>query len=783
MTNPAARQGCSALYRFVVPVFITLLMVSVLFYPQTLVSAAAPHLTIDLITWGMVGLDSNDPASGPSNFPVGARVCNDGDAPALEVTSGWTWDSENTFINNRENSITSFTGAYAHPSLDPGACYDFYYEISITKVSAAFDTYRNFYITASINGTDSVRTPTRQIYVEHLISQNRNSTSAMTLDGTSIPVGGSMNMVVGNTYEIVLYANTATQGYNQIETFINFPNSVFRILEVHTHYSADSSPYVSNPSPFLYGNACLWDENQNSPTYQSCIGGDYKAGGSIEMHYLIQVIHSSSDQIVLTNLIYDFSGSSFHYNSDYSVGARIVNIIDPTTLTLEKAFTPGTTTVGGVSRLTFTIHNPNSASISGANFTDDLPNYLTVAGTPNASTSNCGTSAVFDPQPSDTSLSFSNGIIPANGDCLVSVNVTASQTGTLTNTSNDLFINDVDTGDNATAQLIVNTAPPTPACVPNLIMAEWTMAPATTPPNPPTPSLQAGNVGVANAIAGPGITGSISTSTGNPINSWTSYGYSSSTTLSTANNDYIELQIDSSHYSQLALSFQAQRVAAGPRNLWVYYSTSSSGPFTAIGSALTVANGSWTTYPVNLSSVQSTTGTTYIRIYGYNANNDQQGADIFFDNIRFTGCSTPAPVTITKTFNQATVAVNGVSTLTFTLSNPNSISVSGVNFSDTLPNGVTVAAIPSASTTCTGTPTWSPTSSSSTLFFGSPTGATIAANSSCTVSVNVIVSTAGIHTNISGYVNYSYVDGSTTQSATNYDQPHRVPVQGGLGIE
>jgi LPXTG-site transpeptidase (sortase) family protein len=768
MTNSAAWQGYSVLHRFIVPIIVTLLLISSLFYPQILVSAAAPHLSIDLITWGMVGLDSNDPMSGPNNFPVGAHVCNDGDAIALEVTSNWTWDSENAFINNRENSITSFTGTYAHPSLAPGACYDFYYEISITKVSAAFDTYRNFHITASINGSGLVQTPTRQLYVEHLISQNRNSTSAMTLDGNSIPVGGSMNMVVGNTYEIVLYANTATQGYNQIETFINFPNSVFRILEVHTHYSADSSPYVTNPNPFLYGDACLWDDNQNSPTYRSCIGGDYKAGGTIEMHYLIEVIHSSSDQIILTNLIYDFSGSSFHYNSDYSVGARIVNIIDPTTLTIAKTFTPSTTTVGGVSRLTFTLHNPNAASISGANFTDDLPPYLSVASLPNATTSNCGTSAVFNPQPGNTSLSFSNGSIPASGDCLVSVNVTPSQTGTLTNTSNNLFIGDVDTLDNASAQLIVNTAPPTPACVPNLIMAEWTMAPATTPPNPPTPSLQAGNVSVANALAGAGITGNISTSTGNPVNSWTSYGYSSSTTLSTANNDYIELQIDSSHYSQLALSFQAQRVAAGPRNLWVYYSTSSSGPFTAIGSALTVANGSWTTYPVNLSSVQNTTGVTYIRIYGYNANNDQQGADIFFDNIRFTGCSTPAPVTITKTFNQPTVAVNGISTLTFTLSNPNSISVSGVRFTDTLPNGVAVASTPSASTTCTGTPTWSPTAGSSSLSFGSPTGATITANTSCTVTVNVIVSTPGIHTNISGYVNYSYFDGSTTQTATNY---------------
>lgn len=33
------------------------------------------NLTVTPLTWNIIGLDSNDPASGPNLFPVGARVC------------------------------------------------------------------------------------------------------------------------------------------------------------------------------------------------------------------------------------------------------------------------------------------------------------------------------------------------------------------------------------------------------------------------------------------------------------------------------------------------------------------------------------------------------------------------------------------------------------------------------------------------------------------------------------------------------------------------------------
>src|SRR5206468_2074850 len=67
-------------------------------------TAFAPSLTITPITWGVVGLDSNQVTDGPNVFPVGARVCNTGDMAATNVQSAFVWDSANVLINPRTGS-------------------------------------------------------------------------------------------------------------------------------------------------------------------------------------------------------------------------------------------------------------------------------------------------------------------------------------------------------------------------------------------------------------------------------------------------------------------------------------------------------------------------------------------------------------------------------------------------------------------------------------------------------------------------------------------------------
>src|SRR5688572_17695680 len=151
---------------------VAVLVVS-LFQPQSRASAAA-ILTVSPITWNIIGLDSNNVNVGPNNFPVGARVCNTGDTTATNVTASFVWDSADPYINLRPGSLSTLSVT----SLAAGACTDFYFEVTVTRNSAAYDHTRRYHITATADGLGTVSTPTpRELYVEHLISQNRNTVS------------------------------------------------------------------------------------------------------------------------------------------------------------------------------------------------------------------------------------------------------------------------------------------------------------------------------------------------------------------------------------------------------------------------------------------------------------------------------------------------------------------------------------------------------------------------------------------------------------------------------
>ncbi|HJX26480.1 MAG TPA: hypothetical protein VJ885_01100, partial [Thermoanaerobaculia bacterium] len=357
---------------------------------------AAASLSIAPITWNVIGLDSNNVNVGPNHFPVGARVCNTGDAPATNVTSAFVWDSANSLINLRPGSLNNFNASPV-PSLAPSACYDFYYEVEVTRDPAVYDTTRRYHITATADSLGTVSTPTpRELYAEHLISQARNHVLDVRLNGTSIPNGGTMTLLVGQTYTIELVGSTATNGYEQLESFINFPNTIFQVQSVSTTYTADTSAYVSNPDDKLYGDACRWENDPNSPYYRACrdVG---KVGGGVVVTYQIKILQVPGAPLAnpqpLSTMLFDFSGSSYHYNDDYGTSARFAAVVDPASVTIAKSFSPDPTNVNGVSALTFTITNPNPAAVSGVSFSDVFPispGAMVVANPAGATTNGCG---------------------------------------------------------------------------------------------------------------------------------------------------------------------------------------------------------------------------------------------------------------------------------------------------------------------------------------------------------------------------------------------------------
>lgn len=118
------------------------------------------------------------------------------------------------------------------------------------------------------------------------------------------------------------------------------------------------------------------------------------------------------------------------------------------------------------------------------------------------------------------------------------------------------------------------------------------------------------------------------------------------------------------------------------------------------------------------------------------------------------------PVTITKAFNPTSVSPGTPSTLTITLTNPNGIDLTGAVLADNLPSNLTVALTPNASTTCPGGVVKAAASATSIVL----TGASILANSSCTITVNTVSNIAGTYVNTIVAGNLATLQGVTNEN-------------------
>lgn len=325
---------------------------------------AFAQISITPVTWNVVGLDSNKINDGPNVFPVGARICNTSGSTVSNVTANFIWDSTNIYINLDIGTPSSLTFS----TLVAGACNDAYFNVAVTRTTAAYNAARRYHITATV-GSTTVSTPTpREIYVEKLVSQNRNSVNSIV---------GPSTVYVGQTYNYTVNASTATNGYEQLEAFLSLSNVIFRVLSVSTTYSAPSAGTTNDK---FYADGCGWDNNPLSASYMSCIGptnySGGKAGGVISTTYTVLVL--STGATTATTMIYDFSGSSYHYNADYGFQVIAITALPPAApqIDLVKSVSPAGDQLPGTD-LTYTINFTNSGTASALNFKLTDPNTAT----------------------------------------------------------------------------------------------------------------------------------------------------------------------------------------------------------------------------------------------------------------------------------------------------------------------------------------------------------------------------------------------------------------------
>ncbi len=172
-----------------------------------------------------------------------------------------------------------------------------------------------------------------------------------------------------------------------------------------------------------------------------------------------------------------FGGGSFggptqqcNTNQTQTLGVTVSGAPPPAPPTVQKSFSPASTTAGGTSRLTITLTNPNAAALTGVSFTDTYPTGLVNSATPNLANTCGGT-----PSSTANTLSLTGGTIAASSSCTVAIDVTAAATGT--------YVNDIpagavtsSAGSNAaatSATLTVGPATPSTAVVPTL--SEWAL--------------------------------------------------------------------------------------------------------------------------------------------------------------------------------------------------------------------------------------------------------------------------------------------------------------------
>ncbi len=186
-------------------------------------------------------------------------------------------------------------------------------------------------------------------------------------------------------------------------------------------------------------------------------GGSIPGGGSCAITTTVtaSAIGSYTNTIAAAALTTANGGS----NTAPASALLNISILPPG---ISKVF--GTNPIGrnGVTRLTFTLTNPNTATaLNGVQFTDTfptLPGAMTVAASPNATLSGCGT-ALFAPTALATGVTMTGASIPAASTCTAAVDVTAPAVGIYSNVSSAVVSSNGGTGGTASNTLRVLSPP------------------------------------------------------------------------------------------------------------------------------------------------------------------------------------------------------------------------------------------------------------------------------------------------------------------------------------
>jgi uncharacterized repeat protein (TIGR01451 family) len=359
-----------------------------------------------------------------------------------------------------------------------------------------------------------------------------------------------------------------------------------------------------------------------------------------------------------------------------------------------KRFRPIEIALGESTALQFTIRNDNATPLTGLSFTDALPDDMLVTD-PNGLVNDCNGTVTAGPGSSVVSLA--NGTVSASTSCNIEVQVTATRAGPFENEA-QVSSNEGGTSSPATGFLTV-LAPPTiqtsfdPHAIPlgGTTTVDFTFR----NPNPDT------------ALTGIAFTDQLPP--GLVVMNPGSNTFFCGTIVTTANT----------------ISFSGEPLAGGADcTFGVGLRGTTLGPKVNTVGPVTSTNGG---------TGNTATDTVVVG----------------------------SPPTITKAFGTSSIKVGSSTSVTFTLSNPNPVSLTGAAFTDLLPAGLVVASPNGLSNGCGGSTAAAAGSGSIAL-----SGGTIPASSSCAVTANVRGTSAGIKDNTTSTLTTTQGSSGTTAAAS-----------------
>lgn len=387
------------------------------------------------------------------------------------------------------------------------------------------------------------------------------------------------------------------------------------------------------------------------------------------------------------------SGRALAQNGAVTLDSNAVSITScssggggPVPPTIGESFAPPTMSSGAVSLLTITLNNPNAGAANmTAPFTDNLPSGLTISGT---ATTTCG--GTLTAPAGGSTATLTGGSIPAHGSCQVLVHVTAPGSGT--------FINSIPAGALQTG----NGSNAAPAVATLTVTAPSNVLPLVGKAYNPTAILAGGVSTLTITLTN---TSADAASLSSPLTDHLPTGTEVSGNASNTCGGAVTANLGSSTVTLTGGSIPA----AGSCTVVVPVTAPVAGSYfnSLPAGALQTSNGS---------NVSPAVATLLVR-----------GESL-------------APL-LSKSFNPSNMKAGASSTLTITLSNPDTmIATLTAPVTDHLPSGMVVSGW--GSTTCGGSISAANGSSTVTLNHGS-----IPANGSCKITVPVTAKGQGTYTN------------------------------------